>query len=75
VLDTDNNIVGLHFAHGRHKGDPITLGVMMPIEVVSEALGLTFTDVRDKRNSIGTNEQSPWLLDPRREHAHRRNII
>jgi hypothetical protein len=44
VLDTANNIVGHHFAHGRHEGDPITLGVMTPIDVVIEALGLTFTE-------------------------------
>ena len=46
MLDTDNNIniVGIHFAYGRHEGDPITLGVMTPIEVVIEALGLTFTE-------------------------------
>jgi hypothetical protein len=44
VLDTDNAIVGLHFAHGfASDGEPIAFGLMTPISVVVQALGLTFT--------------------------------
>jgi hypothetical protein len=44
VVDPDNNIVGLHFAHGfKSGGDPIGYGIMTPIAVVEQALGITFT--------------------------------
>jgi hypothetical protein len=44
VVDPDNNIVGLHFAHGfKSDGDPIGYGIMTPIAVVEQALGITFT--------------------------------
>jgi hypothetical protein len=44
VVDADNNIVGLHFGHGyRADGDPIGYGLMTPISVVEQALGITFT--------------------------------
>lgn len=46
VLDTNNNIVGLHFGHGfASAGEPIGFGIMTPIDVVVQALGLTFTGV------------------------------
>lgn len=44
VVDSDNNIVGLHFGHGfASDGDPIGFGIMTPISVVEQALGITFT--------------------------------
>lgn len=44
VIDGNNRIVGLHFAHG-HKsdGEPIAFGIMTPIAVVEQALGIAFS--------------------------------